>query len=165
MTEVYIGVGTNIQRRKHVEAGVRELMQLGSNTRISTIYECEAVGFDSQPFYNLVVGLETSLSLNELTSRLREIEIKWGRPSDAQKNQARTLDLDILLFGETVAENPQLPRDDIYKFAFVIQPLVELCPGRVIPGGGQTVKQLWQASRSLLTQPLTKVAPWFSIQQ
>ncbi|QIA64258.1 2-amino-4-hydroxy-6-hydroxymethyldihydropteridine diphosphokinase [Vibrio astriarenae] len=163
MNTVYIGIGTNIDRHKHIEAGLRELEQLGGNLTASTIYECDAVGFESQSFFNLVAKLDTLLSLDELATNLREIEIRWGRPCNAEKNQPRTLDLDILMFGDLVSEKPTLPRDDIYKFAFVIQPLFEMSPDLVIPGTTQTVKQVWQTKQSLLTQELTKVEPWFDI--
>ncbi|MDN2480196.1 2-amino-4-hydroxy-6-hydroxymethyldihydropteridine diphosphokinase [Vibrio astriarenae] len=163
MTTVYIGLGTNIERHQHVEAGLKELALLGSNLSVSTIYECEAVGFESQPFFNLVVKFDTLLSLDELATQLRAIEVRWGRPCNAQKNQPRTLDLDILLYGDLVSDKPTLPRDDIYKFAFVIQPLFELSPDLLIPGTTKTVKQLWQASEPVLTQKLTEVEPWFDI--
>jgi len=150
MITTYIGVGSNLDREKHVRAAIEELAQLGSDLRCSTVYDCAAVGFASHSFYNLVVELKTSYSLHTLMQKLRDIEIKWGRQPDAQKMQDRTLDLDIILFGDTVsAQAPQLPREDIYKYAFVIQPLYELCPQRVIPSDGRTVAQIWQTHRQL----------------
>lgn len=150
MITTYIGVGSNIEREKHVRVALEELEQLGEGLRCSTVYDCAAVGFSSHSFYNLVVELKTSYSLRNLMQKLREIELKWGREPDAQKLQDRTLDLDIILFGEQVsAACPQLPRDDIFKFAFVIQPLYELCPNRVIPQDGRTVAQIWQTHSDL----------------
>lgn len=163
MTTVFIGIGTNIERHKHVEAGLQELIELGDELAVSTIYECDAVGFESQPFFNLVVKLNTLLSLDELAKQLRDIEVRWGRPDNAKKNQPRTLDLDILLFGEHTSKQPMLPREDIYKFAFVIQPMFELCPDLILPGTTKTVKQVWQTSDAISTQTLTKIVPWFDI--
>ncbi|BDU36124.1 putative 2-amino-4-hydroxy-6-hydroxymethyldihydropteridine pyrophosphokinase [Vibrio nigripulchritudo SOn1] len=144
MITTYIGVGSNIERKKHVRAALSELRKLGEQIRISTVYECASVGFESRPFYNLVVEMKTSLSLSSLSSTLREIEIRWGRDPDAQKMQDRTLDLDIVLYGDVVSSKPSLPREDIYKYAFVIQPMYELCPELVIPNDGRTVTQIRQ---------------------
>lgn len=162
MTLVYIGIGSNIEREKHVEAGINELALLDSDLRVSTIYECEAVGFEAEPYFNLVVELTTSLSLTEFSHQLRNIEFKLGRQADAKKNQARTLDLDILLFGELISEaSPQLPRSDIYKFGFVIEPLKELCPNLVVPGDGRMISQIWQEVDC--SEELAVVSPWFDL--
>jgi 2-amino-4-hydroxy-6-hydroxymethyldihydropteridine diphosphokinase len=144
MTTVYVGVGSNVDREKHVKAAFTALSSVASELRSSRVYECDPVGFDSQPFYNLVFEVETDLSLVEFSHFLRETEITWGREKQAQKYQDRTLDLDILLFGDLVSTaSPQIPRDDIFKYPFVIQPLYELCPERVVPGDGRTVQQIW----------------------
>lgn len=145
MTRVYLGVGTNIDRQRHTVAAVTELKKLDANLQVSTVYQCPASGFDGAEFFNFVVGLDVSLELDQLKQHLRSLELNYGRPMDAKKNQNRTLDFDILLFGEQVCtQKPQLPRSDIYKFNFVLQPLKELCPELVIPEDGRTVLQLWE---------------------
>ena len=162
MALVYIGIGSNIEREKHIEAGIVELTKLSKQLRLSTIYECEAVGFEAEPYFNLVVELQTSLTLTEFSHQLRNIEFKLGREGDAKKNQSRTLDLDILLFGEQVSEaSPQLPRSDIYKFGFVIEPLKELCPDLVVPGDGRTIFQIWQEVS--YNEQLVAVDQWFDL--
>ena len=160
MITTYIGVGSNIERKKHIEAAVVELSQLGEHLQISTIYECESVGFKSESFYNLVVKMKTDLRLSEFSQALRKIELKWGRKEDAAKFEPRTLDLDIILFGELVCEHqPKIPRDDIYKFGFVIQPLNELCPQLIVPGDGRTINQIFTSTD--YPEILTVVKPWF----
>lgn len=150
MTIAYVGVGTNIDRDKHAKAAWLELQSLGSNLRCSSIYHCEPVGFDSHPFYNFVIELDTLLSLTEFSQQLRKIEIKYGRAKDAHKLQDRNLDLDIVLFGDVVSsQKPQLPRSDIFKYPFVTQPLYDLCPARVIPQDGRTVSEIWQKMEQL----------------
>lgn len=162
MITCYVSVGSNLRRHQHIEAGCRELAQLAESLRLSSVYECASVGFNSHPFYNLVVELNTSLSLTELTQQLREIELRWGRDPNAKKFQDRTLDLDLLLYGDCVSEQaPQLPRDDIYRYPFVIQPLYELAPQLRIPNSHQTVKQIWQTVPDIDT--LTAIPWWFSI--
>lgn len=148
MTTVYISLGSNIDRERYLQAGLAGLSQLSSGMTVSTIYEAEPVGFSGPNFFNCVAVIETSLSLDTLLQALKQLELQHGRSPGAVKNQSRTLDLDILLYGDTVRDTyPVLPRSDIYKFAFVLQPLMELCPHREIPGDGRTVTELWRASR------------------
>lgn len=160
MITTYIGVGSNVDRHKHIEAAITELRALDSNARLSKVYECAAVGFDSHPFYNLVVEMKTSLPLTEFSQQLRNIELKWGRTQFSGKLEPRTVDLDIILFGEQISQDkPQLPRDDIYKFAFVLQPMMELCPQLVVPQDGRTIEQIWQQAD--FDTPLTDIPLWF----
>lgn len=162
MITCYIGVGSNVERHKHIEAAVAELSTLGDNLRLSTIYECEAVGFAGDAFFNLVVEMKTALSLADFSRQLRQIELKWGRSEHAAKFQPRTIDLDIILFGDCVSDqDPQLPRSDIYKYGFVIKPLVELCPELIVPKDGRMIRQIWQESS--YNEVLTSVEPWFDI--
>ncbi|EGR0749699.1 TPA: 2-amino-4-hydroxy-6-hydroxymethyldihydropteridine diphosphokinase [Vibrio vulnificus] len=152
MNTVYIGVGSNIEREKHARAAWQELSLLGEALQASPIYECAAVGFDSHAFFNFVIRLNTSMTLEELASQLRQIELKWGREENAAKYQDRTLDLDIVLFGDCISsQKPELPRSDIFKYPFVIQPLYDLQPDLVIPGDGRTVEEIWQTARDLDT--------------
>ncbi|MCG9785356.1 2-amino-4-hydroxy-6-hydroxymethyldihydropteridine diphosphokinase [Vibrio brasiliensis] len=161
MITAYIGIGSNIDRRKHIQAAIEELRALGQDVRISTIFECEAVGFESHAFYNLVVEMKTELSLTDFSRQLRDIELKWGRAADAGKFEPRTVDLDIILFGDQVSSvKPELPRSDIFKYAFVLQPLVELCPQLVVPQDGRTIEQIWQQSD--FSVALEPVAQWFN---
>ncbi|ANQ16064.1 MULTISPECIES: 2-amino-4-hydroxy-6-hydroxymethyldihydropteridine diphosphokinase [Vibrio] len=155
MITAYIGVGTNIDREQHAKVAYNELQQLGEDLLVSPIYECEPIGFSSQNFYNFVITLRTALSLEEFSHRLREIEFKWGREENAQKYQDRTLDLDIVLFGELIStQKPELPRSDIYKYPFVTKPLYDLNPHLVIPGDGRTVADIWYAM-----QPVDSLKP------
>ncbi|AEX20869.1 2-amino-4-hydroxy-6-hydroxymethyldihydropteridine diphosphokinase [Vibrio natriegens] len=155
MITAYIGVGTNIDREQHAKVAYNELQQLGEDLLVSPIYECEPIGFSSQNFYNFVITLRTALSLEEFSHRLREIEFKWGREENAQKYQDRTLDLDIVLFGEIIStQKPELPRSDIYKYPFVTKPLYDLNPHLVIPGDGRTVADIWYAM-----QPVDSLKP------
>ncbi|MCU8383517.1 2-amino-4-hydroxy-6-hydroxymethyldihydropteridine diphosphokinase [Vibrio vulnificus] len=152
MNTVYIGVGSNIEREKHARAAWQELTLLGEALQASPIYECAAVGFDSHAFCNFVIRLNTSMTLEELASQLRQIEMRWGREENAAKYQDRTLDLDIVLFGDCISsQKPELPRSDIFKYPFVIQPLYDLQPDLVIPGDGRTVEEIWQTARDLDT--------------
>ncbi|RSD32634.1 2-amino-4-hydroxy-6-hydroxymethyldihydropteridine diphosphokinase [Vibrio pectenicida] len=160
MTKVFIGVGSNIERHKHIEAAIRELNEIGQDVRLSTIYECEAVGFDGDAFYNLVVEMITPLTLVDFSQQLRNIELKWGREHYSEKLQSRTIDLDIILFGQLVSkQGPELPRSDIYKYGFVIEPLRELCAELKVPNDGRTINQIW--SELSYPETLVKIDLWF----
>lgn len=164
MTTCYIGVGSNVERKKHIEAAITELLQIGDQIRLSTIYECEAVGFESAPFYNLVVEMKTEQTLTDFSRQLRHIELKWGRAENAEKFQPRTLDLDIILFGDEVSDSaPQLPRSDIYKYGFVIEPLNELCADLIVPNDGRTIGEIWQQAN--YKEHLSAVSTWFEYRQ
>ncbi|MDP5254506.1 MULTISPECIES: 2-amino-4-hydroxy-6-hydroxymethyldihydropteridine diphosphokinase [unclassified Vibrio] len=142
-TRVYIGVGSNIEPVRHVQIAWRELAKFGQGRRASSVYQCEAQGFDGPLFYNYVIALDTHLSLATLKQQLRDIEVRWGRPSQPQKNQSRCLDLDILLYGDTVCEQPvTLPRPDVFCYDFVIYPLQELQSDLIIPGDGRTIGEI-----------------------
>ncbi|WP_394145753.1 2-amino-4-hydroxy-6-hydroxymethyldihydropteridine diphosphokinase [Vibrio atypicus] len=161
MTTAYIGIGSNIDRHKHIEAAIKELRAIGSDIRVSTIYECEAIGFDSHAFYNLVVEMKTALNLADFARQLRDIELKWGRAVDASKFEPRTIDLDIVLFGQHIScSQPELPRRDIYKYEFVLQPLMDLCPELVVPNDGRTIAQIWQ--QSSFESSLVPIPCWFN---
>jgi len=160
MTTAYIGIGTNVNREASIEAAIFALQEIADSVRLSTVYECASVGFESSPFYNLVAEVSTSASYEHFQKQLRDIELELGRPAAAQKFQDRTIDLDIILFGErTSTVEPKLPRDDIYKYPFVTLPLSELCPDKIIPSDGRTVRQLQQLVQG--EETLRAVELWF----
>lgn len=146
MTIAYIGVGSNVQRDKHIMAACHELANISTEIECSPVYSCAPFGFQGDDFYNLVVKIDTEMSLQALNHVLKQIELKWGREIGAEKFQDRTLDLDILLFGNMISQiKPIIPRPDIFKYSFVIQPLYDLAPDLIIPNDGRTVAQILNA--------------------
>jgi 2-amino-4-hydroxy-6-hydroxymethyldihydropteridine diphosphokinase len=155
MTLAYVGIGSNIDKHNNIEQAIQALSQLGDNLRLSPIYESPALGFEGNTFFNLVAEITTSLSLTDFSRQLRAIEINGGRELHAQKFQNRTIDLDIILFGDQIhVEAPKVPRDDIYHYPFVIQPLCDLCPDLIVPNDGRTVQQILQ-----MAEPLSGLVP------
>ncbi|CAJ1790252.1 2-amino-4-hydroxy-6-hydroxymethyldihydropteridinepyrophosphokinase [Aeromonas jandaei] len=145
MTTIYISLGSNIERERHIRAGLDALHAAFGELRVSRVFESEAVGFNGRPFYNLVVAAETDLPLVTVCQQLREMEFAHGREPDAKKFAPRTLDLDLLLYGELVCETPLvLPRGEILTNAFVLWPLAELAPGLRHPIDGRTMGELWE---------------------
>ncbi len=158
MTRVFLGIGSNIERERFIAAGLDALHRLFGELTLSSVYDSDAIGFEGQPFLNLVAAINTELSVAELSAILRCIEIEHGRPANATRFSARHLDIDILTFDNEVGvlQGVQLPRDEILDNAFVLCPLAELSPDTLHPVMNRSYLSLWQAyDRS--SQALSKV--------
>ena len=144
MAQVYVSIGSNIERRKHVASALQLLADEFGPLLQSPVYECPAVGFESAPFYNLVVGFETALGPGAVRDSLHAIEERNGRDRTARLG-ARTLDLDILLYDDLVmnVDGVVLPRDDITRYAFVLGPLAEIAGSLRHPVSGKRFAELW----------------------
>ncbi|MDF2446216.1 MAG: sulD [Moraxellaceae bacterium] len=147
MPRVYLSLGSNIDREQNLRGALRDLERLYGDLLVSTVYESEAVGFDGDNFYNLVVGLDTDKTIGELVAELRAVEDAHGRVRGCPKFSARTLDIDILTYGNACGEidGVQLPRDEILKNAFVLQPLADIAPGDRHPETVRPYAEHWEA--------------------
>lgn len=146
MARVYISIGSSLEREKHVRAALDALSLVFAPLTVSTVFESEAVGFDGDNFYNLVIGFDTDWSISRLHSHLRTIEAENGRVRDGGKFKSRTLDLDLLLYDDVICEQPaQLPRYEITEHAFVLQPLAEIAPYLTHPVNKTSILSLWQS--------------------
>lgn len=146
MSQIYISIGSNIDREKHINNALNALERHFDNLIVSSVYESEAVGFEGDDFYNLVAGATTDMPVAEVVDCLKRIENENGRVRNTAKFSARTLDLDLLTYDQLIIEQPaQLPRDEINKNAFVLWPLAEIAPNTTMPGSEQTYEQMWQA--------------------
>lgn len=148
MALVVLGLGSNIRRRHHLTRALDALSDLAGHEslKLSRVFESPAVGFDDdRPFYNLIAAFETELSPVAINARCKAIEHDNGRPVGPTKFVARTLDIDLLLWGDAIARDGslQLPRDDIDRYAFVLHPLAELMPSHRHPVNGKTFATLW----------------------
>lgn len=146
MTAVYLSLGSNIDRYHHIEAGLDALTERFGALTVSTVFESEAVGFNGDNFLNLVVGMETVLSVAQLSECLKRIEAEHGRERSAPKFSARTLDIDILTYDDWVGvhEGVRLPRPEITENAFVLQPLAEIAPALLHPQLQVSYAELWR---------------------
>lgn len=157
MTEVYLDIGSNIDREKNIQSCVDELITVFPDITFSKAYESAAVGFDGDSFINLSAGLHTDLTFEELSVYLKKLEDRHARKRDDEKFIARTLDVDILLFGDLVLQpRLDLPRAEILKFAFVLYPLAEIAADFVHPVEQLSISELAKAS-SLDKKSLTEI--------
>ena len=142
---VYLSLGSNIgDRGAHLREAISRVQTTGRITAISSLYETEPVEFTQQAlFLNCAVGLETSLGPEDLMSRLLDFERELGRER-VQKKGPRTIDIDILLFGNLVMNFPELtiPHPAMAKRRFVLAPLAEIAPDLVHPVLKKSVSKL-----------------------
>ncbi len=145
MTQVFLGLGSNLEREKNIRAGLLALKDVFGDLTLSQVYESESVGFKGSNFYNLVVSLQTDLTIAELSNTLKKIEDKNGRVRTGPKYSPRTLDIDILTYGDFVGVEAgvDLPRAEIIENAFVLLPLSELAPHELHPTLQKTYADLW----------------------
>jgi 2-amino-4-hydroxy-6-hydroxymethyldihydropteridine diphosphokinase len=156
LTQVYLGLGSNIERETHLRAGLDALATFLVDIRCSAVFESQPVGIKSGPFFNFVVSAYTDLPLMELDRRLKFIEADNGRYAPDRKGLP--LDIDVLLYGELAGnfDGLVLPRAEILKNAFVLWPLSLIAPDRVHPGVGKSFATLWAEAQ--IDQVLAPVA-------
>lgn len=145
MSTVYISIGSNVNAENNIRAAIKALQNQFGELRISTIYQNSAIGFEGDDFLNLVVGLETEKSITDFVDSLHQIEAAQGRCRDTEKFSPRTLDMDLLLYGNDIFESEAItiPRGEITRYAFVLQPLAELVPNYIHPVEKQSIKSIW----------------------
>lgn len=160
MTEVLVGIGSNIERHRNIALAASQLRQYFGEVRFSPVFEAEAIGFKGDPFFNLVAQFECDVSLIELQRILKAIEAQSGRTGQESKWSGRTLDIDILTFGNVVGviEGIVLPRPEILENAYVLQPLAMLVPGHCHPEQGLTYQTLWDDFKGHRALTLTQEA-------
>lgn len=146
MVEVFVGIGSNVEPERHFRAAAGLLRQRFGGVRFSPVYRNKAVGFEGDDFLNGVAAFGTSLSIEALNAALDGIELECGRERGAARFSPRTLDLDLLLYGDSVSETPvKLPRMEILSYSFVLKPLADLAAGARHPVTGRTYADHWQA--------------------
>lgn len=141
----FISIGSNIDKDTHIPSSLNSLKKLFGKIICSSLYETEAVGFEGEDFHNLIVQFDSSLDAREIANLLKQIEHEHGRTRDDRKYAARTLDLDLILYGDLVITDgkPQIPRDEIERYAFVLEPLAEIAPDLLHPISHKSYVQLW----------------------
>ncbi len=157
MIRVYLGLGANLDAPlQQLQQAVNALMQLPHSqlAAVSSYYGSKPMGPQDQPDYvNAVAALDTQLAPEDLLDALQRIELEQGRQRKDERWGPRTLDLDILLYGEAVLATPRLtvPHYGLHQREFVVYPLLELAPTLHIPGLGALADIALQVPRNDLT--------------
>jgi 2-amino-4-hydroxy-6-hydroxymethyldihydropteridine diphosphokinase len=137
VTRAYVGLGSNLGDR---EQAIRNAAETIEATRLSEIRETEPWGYADQPlFLNAVAEVETELGPRALLDELLDVERRLGRErGGGPRYGPRTIDLDLLLYGDEVIDEPGLtvPHPHLHERRFVLEPLVELDAELVVPGRG-----------------------------
>ena len=145
---VYLSLGSNLgDREANLANAIARLRQLGEVVAVSSFYETEPMEFAAQPwFLNCAVALKTELMPKQFLSKMLSIERELGRRRTQPKGP-RTIDLDILLFGNSVIHTPQLdvPHPAMHQRRFVLEPLTEIAPDVRHPVFKRTAQELREA--------------------
>ena len=146
MTWVALSLGSNIEPVINIRSCLDALLLKYNNLSFSSVFESEPVGFQGDNFLNMIVAFETKISLGTLISTVKKIEDHCGRDRSQPRFSGRTLDIDVLIYGDKLGiySGIELPRPEITENAFVLWPLSQLSEKRKHPGLKQSYKQLWQ---------------------
>jgi len=144
---VYVAAGSNVEPAEHLTLALEELKRRFGPLVVSTAYRNRAMGFEGPDFINLVVGFDTAESVEQVVDELRDVERLCGRTRGAPKWAPRSMDLDILLYGELRCDEPDLtlPRPDLLRRAYMLGPLAEIAPALKHPVSGQVMSALWES--------------------
>lgn len=142
----HISLGSNINREKNIPSSLIALENEFGALKISSIYETEPVGFTGSNFFNLIAIFNSDLPVKTIGKALKRIETEHGRVHGGNKFEARTLDLDLILYGDLILSEGrlQIPRDEITRYAFVLEPLAEVSPDLRHPETNIRYAELWE---------------------
>jgi 2-amino-4-hydroxy-6-hydroxymethyldihydropteridine diphosphokinase len=143
---VYVSIGSNVEREQNVRAAVRALRAGFKNVETSPVYQSRAEGFDGDDFYNLVARFDTDEPIERMCERLTAIETAQGRVRTGARFAPRTLDIDVLLYGDLVRHDDRfdIPRRDVLAYVHVLGPLAALAPDLRHPETGQRLADHWR---------------------
>jgi 2-amino-4-hydroxy-6-hydroxymethyldihydropteridine diphosphokinase len=152
-------MGSNIAPERNLAGAVAQLAHEFPGARFSPWFRNRAVGFEGEDFINLVAGFDTDLPVQGVLDKLHAIEHAFGRERRAPRWAPRAMDLDVLLYGDLVCDEPalKLPRPDLLKRAYMLGPLAELAPEVVHPTTHLPIGELWRRFDQA-AHPLQRIA-------
>jgi 2-amino-4-hydroxy-6-hydroxymethyldihydropteridine diphosphokinase len=146
LTWVALSLGSNIEPAENFQSCLDALLLKFNDLSLSSVFESEAIGFNGDNFLNMAVAFDTEMPLDVLIKTVKKIEDDCGRDRTQPRFSGRTLDIDVLLYGNKVgvSSDIELPRPEITENAFVLWPLSQLSERRQHPSLKQSYKQLWE---------------------
>ena len=142
-----LSLGSNIDPERHLRAAADALRARFDDVAVSSAWRFPAVGYDGPDFLNAAAAIRTDLTPQALNAWLHALEDAHGRDRSGPRFSDRTLDIDIVLYDDLVAEGAghlRIPRDEL-RHAFVLKPLAEIAPEAVHPIEQRTIAALWRA--------------------
>jgi len=149
MITALLSLGSNLQPQQHLHAAVAALRERFGAIDVSPAYRTAAVGFEGPEFLNNAVAIQTDLPLDALDAWLHALEDAHGRDRSGPRFSDRTLDIDVVFYGDLIVEGPghlRIPRPEL-KHAFVLKPLADIAPDFIDPVSGLSLAALWRAHR------------------
>jgi 2-amino-4-hydroxy-6-hydroxymethyldihydropteridine diphosphokinase len=145
VTEVIVAAGSNVEPVANLRRALEVLAARYPRLRFSRAWRNAAVGFEGEDFVNLAVAFDTDDDLPGVLAQLHAAEAACGRARNAPKWAPRSMDLDILLYGARVCDEPGLvlPRADLVRRAYMLGPAAEVAPRTVHPTLGRSLAELW----------------------
>jgi len=141
---VYLSAGSNIAPEQNLKLACKQLAADYGDLTLSSVYQSNAFGFQGDDFLNMVIGFSTNETPEVIVERLEALHVQAHRERQEDPFSSRTLDLDLLLYGDMVRRRLKLPHADIEKYSFVLGPLAEVAPVLPHPVSGVTMAELWQ---------------------
>ena len=146
MATIYLGLGSNVDPEANLRAAVDELRKRFRQVVLSPVYQSAAVGFEGDDFLNLVARVESDLGPREVIVEIEAIHDLAGRRRSSDPFGPRVIDVDLLLYGDLVVDEPGLkvPRKDVLEYGFVLKPLSDIAPDLLHPVTRRTISDHWQ---------------------
>lgn len=144
-TLVFIGLGSNLQPAENISRALSTLESKLAQCCRSPVYRSPAVGMQGPDFYNAVLSGQTTDDIDTIRRWLRNVEAQQGRIRTDNKFTNRTLDLDLLFYGDTITDN--LPHREVLEQAHVLQPLHDIAAELIHPVTRQTIQHIYTQVR------------------
>ncbi len=157
MPRAFVSIGSNVAPERHVPAALEEMRARFGPLERSRVYRSSAVGFQGADFLNLVAAFDSREPPGDIVTALHHLEARHGRRREGPRFSDRTLDLDLILYGDRVSTDPPLPRPEVTEQAFVLGPLCDLAADLRDPVSGRPYRELW-AEMPAGAETLTPVA-------
>lgn len=145
LPRVYLSIGSNVEPMRNIASAIDALRRRFGGIAVSPLYRSVAVGFDGPDFVNGAIAIDSDLDPAPLNDWLHDLEDRHGRRRDVPRFSDRTLDIDIVLYGDLVLAgvgNLKVPRDEL-RHAFVLRPLLDLAPLLRDPRDGVLLSTRW----------------------